>query len=423
MGCKPLILVFLTLPVIAGDDGSRQGFIVHEWGTFTSIAGQDGEAREWNALSGENDLPRFVDDAGYRCTKWTLAGTVRMETPVIYFYSDRELTAKVSVEFPHGVITEWYPKGENAIYESKKLMDQISRLGQRPIYSDDAVIQTSSLITPQPAGLGDNVVKLTASRNGIDTSLRSLMSAMTWPDVHVQPGLDARFPTEKAASRYYAARETDAAPITAGNQTEKFLFYRGVGRFQIPLTARLSSAGKVLLNNVATDGAPSAILFENRGGRIGYRNIGLVPQQAAMTIERPTLDGALPQLLSHLESDLVALGLFRKEAHAMIKTWQDSWFEEGARLIYIVPASALISALPLQIEPAPDKIVRAFVGRIELITDETKRSVEEAVQQGNPPPKPFLRFLDPILQGIYAGNTWKISQIESKVPRSCGQAQ
>ncbi len=33
-----------------------------------------------------------------------------METPVIYFYSPREVVASVQVRFPYGVITEWYPE-------------------------------------------------------------------------------------------------------------------------------------------------------------------------------------------------------------------------------------------------------------------------------------------------------------------------
>src|SRR2546422_836416 len=34
--------------------------IVHEWGTFTSVAGQDGQAVNWEALGGPQDLPCFV---------------------------------------------------------------------------------------------------------------------------------------------------------------------------------------------------------------------------------------------------------------------------------------------------------------------------------------------------------------------------
>jgi len=33
----------------------------HEWGTFTSIAGADGQAVEWSALTGSTDLPSFVE--------------------------------------------------------------------------------------------------------------------------------------------------------------------------------------------------------------------------------------------------------------------------------------------------------------------------------------------------------------------------
>src|SRR5438105_11936806 len=118
---------------------------VHEWGTFTSVAGEDGSAIDWDTLGGKDDLPAFVNNVGYRCFKWRLAGTVRMETPVMYFYSQREVTARVKVQFPHGVITEWYPKGDNAIYESKSLIDRLAMPLTSRIYSNDAIYQTKSL--------------------------------------------------------------------------------------------------------------------------------------------------------------------------------------------------------------------------------------------------------------------------------------
>jgi hypothetical protein len=60
------------------------------------------------------------------------------------------------------------------------------------------------------------------------------------------------------------------------------------------------------------------------------------------------------------------------ESQAMVETWRDSWFEEGSRLIYIVPAGAIDAMLPLQVDPAPSQTARVFVGRIELVTAETK---------------------------------------------------
>src|SRR5206468_5350870 len=81
---------------------------VHEWGTFTSIAGPDGAAVDWHALAGPSDLPCFVERSAFNI-KGALAGTVRMETPVLYFYAPRETTVDVRVRFRGGVITEWFP--------------------------------------------------------------------------------------------------------------------------------------------------------------------------------------------------------------------------------------------------------------------------------------------------------------------------
>src|SRR5688572_28501480 len=72
--------------------------VVHEWGTFTSIAGRDGVALEWRPLSGPSDLPKFVHtfskpDRGIRPQpgKSDLRARVRLETPVLYFYSGSEM--------------------------------------------------------------------------------------------------------------------------------------------------------------------------------------------------------------------------------------------------------------------------------------------------------------------------------------------
>ncbi len=321
------------------------GFTVHEWGTFTSIAGEDGAAIYWDVLAGKDDLPGFVDSRGYRCLKSRISGTVRMETPVLYFYSPRALDVRVTVAFPKGLVTESYPP---ARYQG----DQRSRTG-----------------------------------------------GAEWNNVKVEPHTTPDLPAESAPSRYYAARATDAAPVTVGAQHEKFLFYRGVGSFAVPLSARLSADGKVVVANLSTDPVPLVMLFENRGGRLGYRSADAV--SGTLSLSPPSLDGSLPQLCGHLEDTLVAQGLFRKEARAMVETWRDSWFEEGSRLIYIVPSPAVDAILPLQVDPAPSQTARVFVGRIELITPETRQAVEAAVAAHDPSVVDrYGRFLDPILNRL-----------------------
>src|SRR5262249_17282005 len=112
-----ILIVSVAMVLVAANVNSVQpgGFAVHEWGTFTSVAGEDGSAIDWDTL-GTSDLPRFVNDYGYRGFKWRLQGTVRMETPVMYFYSPREVDAHVKVTFPQGLITEWYPQAEYEVY-------------------------------------------------------------------------------------------------------------------------------------------------------------------------------------------------------------------------------------------------------------------------------------------------------------------
>jgi len=46
----------------------------------------------------------------------------------------------------------------------------------------------------------------------------------------------------------------------------------------------------------------------------------------------------------------------------MVETWRDSWFEEGSRLIYILPSPAVDAILPLQIEPAPEQTAQVPIG-------------------------------------------------------------
>ena len=345
-------------------------FTVHEWGTFTSVAGEDGSAIDWDALGGVNDLPRFVNDFGYRCFKWRITGTVRMETPVLYFYSPQALEARVKVSFPQGLITEWYPQAQYEVFQKNK--------------SDGA---TRRMDNKEPWG--------------IDTSLRSVTGAIEWPSIHVEPNTFPALPTETAPSRYYAARGTDSAPVTVGEEHEKFLFYRGVGRFPVPLLARIASDGSVALENHGAEAVPTVILFENHGGHLGFRNAGAV--KSAVTLELPSLDSSLPVLRNELETALTAQGLFPKEAQAMVETWRDSWFEEGTRLIYIVPSRAVDAFLPLHVDPAPSQTARVFVGRIELITPEATRAVEEAISAGDwPTIQRHGRFLGPILDRIVA---------------------
>ncbi len=372
------LLLAGRLNTTGADDLGTNDLMVHEWGTFTSVAGENGSAVDWNVLGGKDDLPGFVNDRGFRNFKFRLAGTVRMETPVLYFYSQRELNARVRVSFPKGLITEWYPKAE---------------------YHVDRKIGSDSRTYRLPPNLG-----------GIDTSLMSLIGGLEWKNIEVEPDSAPDLPREDRPSRYYAARATDASPIEVDGQHEKFLFYRGVGRFAVPLSARVYDDGRVALENCGAE-VPMAILFENRGGRLGYSVAGTISGQ--LTLDPPSLGSEFAPLAEQLENTLVEQGLFPKEAQAMIATWRDSWFEEGSRVIYIVPSTTVNAVLPLQIDPVPSQIARVFVGRIELITPETTELVKAAIAANDRCVLDhYGRFLDPILKHIVLEDPASAGEIE-----------
>src|SRR4051812_17182344 len=104
--------VYLLTTLVAGVRLAAVDFTVHEWGTFTSIVGSDG-----NTLSGlqveEDALPLFVKSISgippfdKRFNRPLKGVTIKMETPVLYFYSDTAFTAHVAVKFHGGSISQW----------------------------------------------------------------------------------------------------------------------------------------------------------------------------------------------------------------------------------------------------------------------------------------------------------------------------
>jgi hypothetical protein len=224
-----------------------------------------------------------------------------------------------------------------------------------------------------------------------------------WDAVSLSPATNANFFHESTPSHYYAARETSANAVSVqtpgGNQRERFLFYRGVSLFAPPLSAKVLASGQLQLKSIA-EGATTIILFERRGDKLGYRVSSL---DSGAMMETPSTSGTLDSLYSEFEDILVAQGLYRDEAHAMLETWRDSWFGEGSRLFYIAPRTFVDAVLPLSIRPSPARLIRVFVGRIELVTQATENAVEAALLSGDHETLgKYGRFVDPIVDTIIA---------------------
>ena len=349
---------------------------VHEWGTFTSIAGGDGLAEKWSTLNGSAVLPHFVDHFSGPQAKAGLLGTVRMETPVLYFYSPHEVRVSVKVKFSKGLITEWYPQASRVKPDPEKVLDR------------------EALYRRHGGG------------------------SIAWDSVTVSPNLAPGFPRENEGNQYYAARKTSAAPLVvktaAGDQQERFLFYRGVSTFSVPISATVTPEGNLRIKNLAQEEISSVILFERRGDKVGYRIGGGL--QSEMSLDPPELTATFDSMGRDLQDILTAQGLYPDEAHAMIETWRQSWFEEGSRLFYVVPHDFLNAIVPLTINPAPAQTVRVFVGRLELVTPATAQAVERILTTHDIRGlQKYRRFLEPILEELKAENPARATQIEKDI--------
>ncbi len=369
-----LTLLDFSSPETAQATAKPVDLVVHEWGTFTSIAGKNGVAIDWRPLNGASDLPKFVytetGNEGFRGTfqprgKGELS-RVRMETPVIYFYTPQEMEVSVKVDFPKGKITEWYPQA--SIVNAKTAANEQGRFS----------------------------------------------SGINWGTFKLLPDEKPDYLREVSYSHYYPARETDAVPIQICNadktkiEKEKFLFYRGIGDFTLPLSVKIDGANLTLANTSAEE-IKNLIVFENRGGRIGFRFVDKLTKETI--VERPQATQNLDDFIGKLTTILVAEGLYPREAKAMITTWRDSWFEEGLRVFYILPTKSVSEILPLTVNPMPKEIVRVLVGRAEVITPEIEKDVRKQAsllkstsakvrEEARQNLQKHGRFYEPILKSI-----------------------
>jgi hypothetical protein len=318
--------------------------IVHEWGTFTGLAGSDGVHLPFRAGIG-SDLPPFVFTRAEQAARLTpdlkdvmwevftkneTVALQRMETPVVYFYTDAPREVEARVDFPQGMLTEFYP----------------------PVRS----------MTP-----------------AYDLRSRSVLqgSSLDWGKIRIAPAsASANVPKVEGNNHYAHARETDAATVQFSDRPgevheENFLFYRGLGDFTLPVTLAAVGGNRFVLHNSADDPIATAFLIRIKGGTARFSTYRNVARRQEMTL--PSQEVAAEDLAEAVVTALVAEGLYEKEARAMVKTWESNWFGEegtGTRLLYTLPRRVTDGLLPLRINPTPDETVRVLVGRIDVLTPE-----------------------------------------------------
>ena len=375
--------------VAAGLTEPPRGLVAHEWGTFTSYQGADGELMRWKPLE-TAQLPKFVYDwqhpgmdrvptAAFFFGKGTVTSLQRMETPVIYFYSDQERTVDITVRFPQGTITEWYP--------------QACGVGPSMVPPGQGIVTTDAYL--HKAGVSSNFTVASLLGRDIKESL------IHWTDLKILPAqrhqeIAALLPKDNSGSNYFAARETDAAYVRAnsfaktnsGPENEKFLFYRGVANFATPLRATMSSDDAVTVANTGAEKLAHLFVLgvKNKSGGFVYVD-GLKPGESktvplnlqTISLPQAALDA---QIGEQLTKALVAEGLYPREAAAMVNTWKNSWFdEEGLRVLYVLPRAWTDRTLPMEMSPTPKELTRVMVGRAEVFSPGMERQLTADLDQ------------------------------------------
>ena len=358
--------------------GAEPKWTVHEWGTFTSLQDEAGEAIG-GINTDDEPVPQFVHElASFILLRPTEVPnnffqgapschpdvTMRLETPVIYFHppaAEKTIQrADVQVKFRGGWLTEFYPDAW-----------------------PDALEFKDNGFRPGPARL---------SRFGPLRS--STESKLTWS--HLKIGGDWAL-TNTAAHVWTSPRAVSAASVqTTNGESEKFLFYRGVAHLDAPLRiSRDVNSGDLLfrsqLENLPVSKPPvisSLWLVDIQpGGKIAFRSLPALTLQAdskkiltRTAASFPPKDfnpGNLEKLKTALQAALVADGLFADEAQALLNTWELSYFKSpGLRVFFIVPRAWTDFYLPLEISPPAD-INRVMVGRIELVTPEQRKKLQQ----------------------------------------------
>jgi hypothetical protein len=377
--CSLLALAAATC--FAAQSRTTGDLIVHEWGTFLAVSGTDGVSLE-GMYHEEHALPLFVH-ARSRDQLRLPSVVLKGETPVIYFYTDRAQKVRVDVHFPRGLWTQWYPQAQ--------------------------VVGPQFAQSPAASEL----------RNGRITWCAEVTPAAGGKPVPAPPE------TAKDALWRFA-REVDAAYVhtsdgtkdPAPRESERFLFYRGLGRATLPLHLTAKNGGTLTVDSGERLAVPHVFILRVEHGRGTYTYLPALRPGDRVDRVIPTMSGAraLPEFTRGLAADLtrrlVASGLYPKEARAMVNTWQSSYFQsEGVRVLFVFPRASTDALIPMTITPPPKELVRVMVGRLELLTPEREQAAERAVRELASPEAAarnrayeFLRgqgrYVEPILRRV-----------------------
>ncbi|MFZ4713197.1 MAG: hypothetical protein ACOYL6_05785 [Bacteriovoracaceae bacterium] len=388
------ILLLSSVLTLSAGFSNAYALEIHEWGTFTSMVNEKG-----GLLSGMNHeevgLPGFVYGLRHdgpaaqnsaaqlalkngsrphcfsKCSffgandpmadvipfnQFNTTVTQKMETPVIYFYGAKGEQVHVEVSFPDGMISQWFPA-------ASKFNSHLEEFN-----------------------------------NGF----------MQWDVTLKDPSETSLYPRTSDNSIWNPARLTSANTIQTsvnGTEEERFIFYRGLADFKVPLQIKMKnkSATELLVtltNN--SDQAVPALFYLKSTYADGVTNFLSLPTLKPHETKSFLTSNAqnLKSAKNVIQAALIQSGLFEDEALSMLNTWDQSYFHtEGERILYLLPTEWTEKILPMKLSPVPQKLVRTLVGRIELFSDNAQLALINKIDK-NTEGLLVDRLLEPKLRAI-----------------------
>lgn len=334
---------------------AANGLVVHEWGTFTAL--QDERGRCLDGINTDDEpVPNFVHqlakfsliDSSTEIPAFLSQGapfaqpnvTMRLETPVIYFHpaDGNRLSVDVKVQFRGGLLTEYYPQPNRA----------------------------------EPA------VDFQKRKDAFTTSS---LGVLEWNNLQIGPAAPGPATEDPV---WLAPRHVNSSDVkTTTGESERFLFYRGLGAGEPPLKVVQEKDHLVIHPTIPPEikidfHVPQLWLVDIQKEGVAFRAANAFDIPAGDTNASKTIPSTFSEsdyspanalkLRRALLAALLKEGLFEDEATALLETWKISYFQSaGLRLFFIVPQAWTDHVLPLEI-PQTEKIVRVMVGRIELVS-------------------------------------------------------
>jgi hypothetical protein len=321
------------------------GFSVHEWGVVTVPYGhpragvRTAGVRKGKGGEEVSDLPEWA-------VTWAASVKLQIEQmermpvrkPVLNFYSQEERLVRVRVSVPTGRPDAWWPPTVD--WGPGSRFTTAARLGGVPLKRDEI-----------------------APVNG----------HLEWKELTIDPrGIVAR----KADGWWAIARKTDATPVRALGETEKFLFYDALADFDPHLSIDWKNGGTVTVAPLGEEGVRGVLAVRVREGKCSSAFTADIRkgESAEMRLR--------PGKPANLADILVGAGLYKKEAEGIVEIWDEEFFGfDGARVISLVPRAAFDRLLPLQIHPEPKELKRVLLAHVECFDPESREELNALIAQ------------------------------------------